>query len=405
MKRWLRILLPLGVIAVSIGIAFVAVATKPEVVTRARPLVIPVVEALRVHLGEYRVRVRTRGTVRPRTESTLFPEVSGRVVHIAPNFRHGSFFEQGNELLRIDARDYQTAVTIARGELAQARLDLAEEQARARQAERDWKRLGETGSPSALVLRKPQVASATAAVAAAEARLAQARLDLERTRIDAPYAGRVLEQSVDIGQYVTPSTVLGRVYAVDYVEVRLPLTDRQLEFLAVPEAYRGEGESPQSSQPAVSLSAQIGRQTYSWTGRIVRTEGAIDTASRQTFVIAQVDDPYGRRDEGTPPLKVGQFVEALIEGIVLRDVFVIPVAALRDLNSVFCIDESNRLVRKTVDVLWTDPEEVVVTGLGNGDAVLLTPLTAATSGTQVQPRFSGDAETALRPPRDRAGDL
>ncbi|MDH3638075.1 MAG: efflux RND transporter periplasmic adaptor subunit, partial [Gammaproteobacteria bacterium] len=377
MKRLIRIVLPIAVIGLSVGIGLVAVATKPEVATRPRPPNIPVVDVMRVHPGEYRVQVRTRGTVRPRTESTLIPEVSGRIVNIAPNFRQGSFFEQGDPLLRIDARDYETVVTIAQGDLAQAQLSLAEEQARARQAERDWKRLGEQGRPTALVLRKPQLSSAAAAVAAAEARLAQARLDLERTRIEAPYAGRVLEQNVDVGQYVTPATMLGRVYAVDYVEIRLPLTDRQLEFLDLPEVYRGESPTADIASPKVILNAKLGRQSHTWEGKIVRTEGAIDTASRQLFVIAQVDDPYGRHRLGVPPLKVGQFVEATIEGALLNNVFPIPMAALRDQSNVFVIDESKRLARKSVEVLWTDAEQAVVTGLDDGDLLMVTPFAAA----------------------------
>ncbi|MDH3280236.1 MAG: efflux RND transporter periplasmic adaptor subunit [Gammaproteobacteria bacterium] len=400
MKRFIRIVLPVAVIGLSIGIALFAVATKPEIETRVRPPNIPLVDVMQVSPGEYRVRVHTRGTVRPRTESTLIPEVSGRIVDIAANFRQGSFFETGDELLRIDARDYVTAVTIAQGDLAQVELRLTEEQARARQAERDWERLGETGGASALVLRKPQVASAAAAVAAAQAGLAQARLNLERTRIDAPYAGRVLEQNVDVGQYVTPATVLGRVYAVDYVEIRLPLTDRQLEFLDVPEVYRGESAAADIATPKVVLTAKIGRQTHSWEGRIVRTEGAIDTASRQLFMIAQVDDPYGRRRSGAPPLKVGQFVEATIEGTLLQNVFTIPLAALREPSDVLTINASNRLARTAVELLWTDAEHAVVTGLTDGDLVVVTPFPAATDGAEVRPRLAGaeDAERAVRKP-------
>ncbi len=398
MKRLIKIILPIVVIGLSIGIALVAVATKPGVETRSRPPTVPVLDVMEARRDDYPVQVRTRGTVRPRTESTLIPEVSGRIVEIAANFRQGGFFERDDVLLRIDARDYETAVTIAQSDLAEAQLRLAEEEARARQASRDWNRLGESGQAGELVLRKPQVTSAAAAVAAARARLAQAQLDLERTRITAPYAGRVLTQDVDISQYVTPATVLGRVYAVDYVEIRLPLTDSQLEFLDVPEIYRGESATAAGADlPRVVVSAKFGRQTYNWEGRIVRAEGAIDTASRQLFVVAQVDDPYGRRHSGAPPLKVGQFVEATIEGALLKDVFSIPLAALREPHDVLVVDANQRLARVDVEVLWTDADLAVVTGLNDGALVVVTPFTAAADGTEVRPRLSGseDAKRAV----------
>ena len=152
----------------------------------------------------------------------------GQIVAVSDSFREGGFFDQGDELLRIDPRDYEIAVTVAEAELASAKAALAEEQARARIAERDWQQFGgDRSAASRTMLREPQLAAAQAAVKAAAAQLARARLDLERTRITAPYAGRVLEQNVDIGQYVTTGTELARIYATDYAEVRLPLTPRQ----------------------------------------------------------------------------------------------------------------------------------------------------------------------------------
>jgi RND family efflux transporter MFP subunit len=387
MKKLVKILLPILVIAAASGIAFVTVANR-EAPERHRPReAIIEVEVTTLARSDYTIRVKSRGTVRPRTRSTLIPEVSGRIVSLSPNIREGEFFEAGDVLLEIDARDYQAEVAVAKANIEQAHTILAEERARAAQARRDWKRLGETGVPDALVLRQPQLAGARAAVARTEARLTQARLALERTRIVAPYAGRVLEQNVDIGQYVTPGTVLMRIYAVDYVEVRLPLTNRQLEFVDIPEVYRGSNSTDGRADLAVRLSARIGRRLHTWDGRVVRAEGSIDTQSRQLFVIAQVDDPYGKGPAGRPPLKVGQFVEAEIEGRTVDDVVVIPRSALRAGGEVLLVNGENRLETRAVEVLWTDEQNAVTgSGLAPGERLVLTPLGGAMDGVEVRPR-------------------
>lgn len=396
MNRALKIGLPVLVLGASVAISGLLMFTGPEAERRQPEPAKPTVEVLSVVPTDYQVSVRSRGTVSPRTQSTLVPEVAGRVVEVAPSFRNGGFFEAGDVLLRIDARDYENAVTVARSELAQARLSLSEEQAQAEQAQRDWERLGGGDEPTDLVLRKPQLASARAAVAAAEARLRQAELDLERTRIRAPYAGRVLDKQADVGQYVTPGTPLATIYAVDYVEIRLPVTDEQQAFLDLPEAYRGQ-RSDTEAGPAVTLSARLGRQTIEWRGRIVRSEGAIDTQSRQLFVVAQVDDPYGRKD-GRPPLKVGQFVEAVIEGERLEDVYVLPRGAIKGENEVFVVDAQNRLQRRDLDIVWRDTEHVVAAGgLEPGERLSLTPLPFAADGVLVKIQGEEQTERAQRP--------
>lgn len=384
MSRTLKILLPLVVLGGSVAAAVALIVTGPQAERRPPPPVIPLVEVQTVEATTYQIEVESRGTVSPRTQSTLVPEVSGLIVEVAPSFRNGGFFERGDPLLFIDSRDYENAVTVARAELAQARLSLIEEEAEADQALRDWQRLSERGEEApALVAREPQLASARAAVAAAGARLRQAEIDLERTRIRAPYAGRVLEKSADVGQYVTSGTVLATIYAVDYVEIRLPLTDEQQSVLRLPEDYRDDEDHAANGLP-VTLYAQIGRQLHEWTGRVVRTEGAIDTRSRQLFVVAQVDDPYARQ-EGRPPLKVGQFVEARIPGRHLEGVFVLPRGATTGEDEVFVVTTDKRLQRRPVDVIWRDADHVVIAGgLEAGERISLTPLPFAADGVRVR---------------------
>jgi RND family efflux transporter MFP subunit len=383
MSPFKRFLLPVIVLATGIVIGIALIATGPKVERRQPPQQLPVVETQIVQPQRYQVVVNSQGTVTPRTQSTLIPEVAGRIVSIAPGFRNGGAFTAGEALFSIDPADYEHAITIARADLARAKLALEQEKALAQHALEDWQKLGRSDQPTDLTLHKPQVASARAEVAAAEARLQQAQSNLARTQIRAPYAGRVLEKKVDVGQYVSPGTVAATIYSADIAEVRLPLTDNQQAFVALP----GTDANAQDQAAArVTLHARVGNKRYQWPGRLVRTEGAIDTASRQLFVVAQIDHPFrvSAQQAGAPPLKIGQFVEADILGQQLQDVFVLPRAAVEIGDKVLVVTADKKIQRRAVQVALRRGEQVIVSaGLAAGERISLTPMPFAREGTAV----------------------
>ena len=287
----LKIALPLLIVAAAIYGAMAMIAAKPEVKTKKPEVLPPQVRVQKVHLEDRLFKVHSQGTVSPRTESQLVPETSGRVESIADSFVPGGFFEAGDVLIEIDSHDYELAVAQARAEVARMGLVLAREEAEAEVARKEWDELGK-GKATPLTLREPQLADARASLAAAEAALERAQRDLDRTKIRAPFAGRVRQKNVDVGQFIVRGNPVGIVYAVDYVEIRLPLADDDLAFIDLPLDYRGEtNESP---GPRVTLRADFAGRNHAWEGRIVRTEGEIDTLSRLVHAVARVTDPYGR---------------------------------------------------------------------------------------------------------------
>ena len=385
-----RLIIPLMVVFACGSVAWRLVVTKPEARRFSAPPSVTRVEARVITPTNYQITVHSQGTVRARTESTLIPEVAGVVVEVASGFVDGGFFEEGDVLLRIDRSDYESAVRIAEDALVNARTNLELEEAQAEQALADWKRLGREDEPSPLVLRKPQLARARATMDSASVQLSDARRNLNRTVVTAPYAGRILTKNVDVGQFVSTGTVLASIYAVDFAEVRIPLSNEQLAFVSIPESYRGEVAAPDRVNPAVKLTASIGGRKFSWNGEIVRAEGAIDTRSRQLFVVAQVENPYGRRAAGQPPLKVGMFVAAEITGNRMTDVFVIPRSVMRPGDEVLLIDDQNKLRRIPLEVRWRDERSVVVErGLGPGAVLCLTQLPFAADGAVVVPEIEG----------------
>jgi RND family efflux transporter MFP subunit len=382
MRTFLQWTLPLVVAALGVFVAVQLIARRPEVETQVPEPVPPLVRVTTVAPGAERWTVRSQGTVRPRTEVRLVAEVSGRVTEVSPALSAGSFFEAGEVLVRIDARDYQFAEAGAQADVARARLALARAEAEADVARREWDDLG-TGDASELALHGPQLAEARAAVAAAEAALGKARLDLERTEVRAPFGGRVRSERVDAGQFMNRAEELAVVYAVDRAEVRLAVRDAELAALEL------------ESGPRVNLSADFAGAARTWIGRVVRSEGELDPKSRMVTLIAEVEDPYGVRTEGAGvPLAVGMFVQAEILGRTVEGVIVLPRSALRGADRVLVVDDDEQLWWRAVEVLRTEGERVYVGagsgGLAAGERVCLSPLATVVDGMHVRVEETGE---------------
>jgi RND family efflux transporter MFP subunit len=395
MTRRAKRLLPFGVLGLGFLGAYALHATAPEVKTVATQAPAPLVRVASVRPEERELTVITHGTVAPRTESDLVPEVSGSVVWVSPALVSGGFFESGEPLLRIDQRDYEVALERARASLARARS----EHNRAKKELARRKGLAERQVASASQLDDALNAERVTAAALREARAAleKAERDLERTEVTAPFAGRVRDERVDVGQFVNRGASIARLYAVDYAEVRLPIPDDELAYLELPLLYRGEIGDDAGAE--VLLRARFAGGEHTWQGRIVRTEGEIDPKSRMVHVVARVDDPYRRTQDGMrPPLAVGLFVEAEIKGQRVQNVVVLPRAAMRGLDQVLVLDQDSRLRFRRVDVLRAGHDQVVIRpGLAPGEKVCVSPIETVIDGMRVREASASPA------PEEEAG--
>ncbi|MFP4004485.1 MAG: efflux RND transporter periplasmic adaptor subunit [Alphaproteobacteria bacterium] len=391
MRRLMIVAPVLVLILAGIAIALLmATAPKPEKKDQGPRPVGAFIEP--VKRESVRLEVITQGEVRPRKEIDLVPQVSGRIVHVAPQFVDGGIIEEGQLLVRIEDADYKLGVVRARARVADAEQALEREKAEAELARQDWEELGE-GTASPLTLRQPQLDRARAQLASARADLADAQLKLDRTRIEAPFDGRVRQKHVDAGQFVTAGTKLGRIFSTGVVEVRLPLTDRELALLNLPVAFA----APENGGPAVHLSASVAGEWREWHGRIVRTESAIDPSTRVLYAIAEVSDPYGEGSDEGVPLAVGLFVDARIEGREIPDALVIPRAGLRGEDEVYVVNDSDELEVRKVQVISSSPERAILrSGVEAGERVIVSVLPLVRNGMKIEPLTgnAGAAQTA-----------
>ena len=390
-----KILTPIAVLIVAIGIGSVLVLNRPEAKQQPRRPPVLVVDTLTATRVPTTFTVTTQGEVAPRTETTLISEVSGQIVAVAPSFVSGGFFKEGELLVRIDPRIYDARLKRAQANVAAAKTQVATENALAGYALEDWHRLNELrndedwrrqhqghghnkGSPSELALRKPQLAAAMAQLESAEAELVEARGDLERTSIRAPYSGMIREKLSDIGQYVRTGDPVAKSFAVDYAEVRLPLNQADLQFLDLP---RGAGTTP----VPVTLTANIAGFDQHWTGQVTRTEGVFDNRTRVLHAVAQVQDPYGIGNAQGEPLRIGTFVNAEIQGKHAGALFAVPRHALYKGTTVWLVDEDNRLRAAEIGIVRADTDLVYVDrGLKEGDRICITPMEQPLPGMPVR---------------------
>ena len=382
MKLNLKIVAPIGILTFGLVGAAALIATRSSVATETTKAPPPVVRVLDVRTESLQLSVPAQGTVSPRTESDLISQVRGQVIMVSPQFANGGFFKKDDVLVHIDPRDYELALATANVEVAQAQVRFAQEREESEVAHAEWSKIG-TGDPSDLVLRKPQLAVARASLDAARARYQMAKLNLERTEIRAAFDGRVRAKRVDVGQVVGPNAPLGRVYAVDYAEIRLAIPDPDLAYLNV--SLHRTGEAEITDGPLVDLHADFAGSHYAWQGRVVRVEGEIDPMTRMINLVARVDDPYAAAGDGVrPPLAVGLYVEADISGRMVENAIVLPRSALRGTKRVLVV-EDKKLYFRDVDILRADSEQIIITsGLRPGEQVCISPLDTVVDGMRVR---------------------
>ena len=378
MKKLVRKYTASSIIVISFAITVIMIFAKPAPKPVQNKFVPPVVETMNAIPQSYKVQINSQGTVVPRTEITLTSEIPGKIDFVSRKIQSGSSFDKGDTLLVLDQRDFELALIAAQSSMYQAQVVYERELAESEVAKKEWSNIN-GGKASNLALRKPQLDQAKAALAAAEANYQRALLNVERTYIRAPFKGRVRNEYVDIGMVVSPGIPLAQIYAVDMVEVTLPIAENDIKFLSIPLDGR---MVPFSKQPGMTLTSSFAGFTQTWNGKILRSAAEIDSRTRMLSVIGQV--PAKPSKQSTLPIKVGMFVNASIEGRSFNDIFVIPREKVRD-GEVWVLNNEGILNKREVSVLRYEKDKALISsGFEVGDKVLLTRLDVLVEGMKLE---------------------
>jgi RND family efflux transporter MFP subunit len=382
-QKLLKAGLPVIVILFGASVMAALISNRPgpkKEVRKEQGALVSVIEVVRV---DRRVVVAGTGTVQCAREITVVPQVNGRVTFISPSFVTGGFFQKGDLMFEIEDADYRLALERARAAKAKAEYDLSVVESQARVARSEWERMNKDGGsePNPLVVYEPQLKNSRAALASAEAAIRQAELDLERTKIRAPFNCRVRSENVDPGQYVRSGGSVAVLAGTDTAEVVVPLPPDDLHWLDIPRP----GDVVKEGSPAKVL---VDGGTFQWEGNIIRSFGELDPKSRMMQVVIGVKDPYGlsrKADNNMRELPVGTFVDVKLSGKTLRDIIAIPRQAFRENATVWVIDESNALRIRKVNPVRIERETVMIgSGLKAGDKIVLTSISGAADGLKLR---------------------
>jgi RND family efflux transporter MFP subunit len=335
----------------------------------------PIVAVEKIHIAPMDLTVNSYGVVQPKYETELVAQVSGEVVELADVFVRGGFVAKNQLLARIDPNDYQAALIDAEATMASARASLEKERAQGQVAEQEWKRITDT-SPTELSLRKPQLAQELANVKSAQASVLRAKRNLERTEIRAPYDAMIESRMIGLGSFVGTGTKVGKLLGTGVAEVRLPVADNQLQFLV------SQGEDAQ-----VNFMGTYAGKNIIWQARIARSEGVVDNTSRMSYLVAEIQDPYGLKTKKETlehkPIRFGSYVTAEIFGISLKGVTLLPRYLVTD-GRVAILGADSTLHYVDITIAREDGSNMIVTdGLNEGDQIIVSALDYPVDGMKL----------------------
>ena len=383
-QRFLKIILPICILLGGFLIMRAFILNRKPPLKHDKINLGALVEVKPVAKTTSRVIIHGTGTVQVAQEVTITMQVSGSVTEISPNFVAGGFFQTGELLFAVDPADYELAVQSAGASLAKATSNLSLVEGNALIAKQEWQRLHPDETPNPLVIHEPQLKAARANLAAAQAVLQQTQLNLQRTRIVAPFNCRVSSRQVGLGQYVRNGSNVAMLADTDSAEIIIPLPLHELRWLDIP------AQTEQKNGPSATIQLNSDGTTRQWHGRLIRSLGEADPKGRMVRVVVRVDNPYSsinpqKQAEARADLIPGMYVEVALQGKKLSDIYVLPASALRDNSTAWIMDNDNKLRTRKINLIRREANSIwIEQGLQEGDMVITTSLVGGADGMQLR---------------------
>lgn len=380
-RLFINLGISLAVIAAGIAVSSYLTKTAPKATKRTPVKMTPLVQVMEVRPEKHKVIVQAMGTVIPSRKIVLKSQVSGEIVSIHPEFTIGGLLKKGSEVLRIDPEDYRLALTLAQAKVKDAESNLQILEAEAESAREEWHQLygdrdGNDKEPPPLVFKQPQLEAAKAVLMAEKAELQKARLNLERTRITAPFNAIVREKNVDIGSQVSAQEQLAELVGADEYWIQASIPMESLAWIYIP-------RSPGKAGAEVRI---FHRDAFERKGSLIKLLGDLETEGRMARVLVEVKHPLGLNSgkKNQPPLLIGEYVKIEIDGQQLQDVYRIPRSALRDNSNIWVASDDGKMEIRKIETLWRDAQTVLFReGIRPGERLIVSDLPAPVNGMPV----------------------
>ena len=313
--------------------------------------------------------VTANGVAEPMQTVAVEAQVTGILNRVT--FAEGQEVQAGQVLFQIDPRPYLAV-------LAQARAQLARDEAIATNARREAARYAAlvkegyvTGSQADQA--EATAASAAATVAADRAAVSRAALDVANTTIRAPISGRTGSLQVRMGNLVKasgqpPLVVINQIQPI-LVRFAVP----QSQFPDIQRYYRGGNALQVRATPSEGTGLPLH-------GTLAFVDNNVDSTTGTVLLKARFSNP-----EGT--LWPGQYINVVLQLYVDPDALTLPAPAVltgQQGTYVFMIDSAGTASQRPVQVARTvDTVAVIASGLKEGEQVVVDGQSRLVAGSKV----------------------
>jgi membrane fusion protein (multidrug efflux system) len=342
-----------GIIALTVALFFITpklFSNKPEPSNMKAPSTPPAenkvaTDVFVIKRETITDELQTTGTIAANQEVDLVSEVARKLVRVYA--REGSFVGQGTLLYKLDDADL----------LAKKRRIALQEKL----AKLDEKRFRELLATEAVNQQEYDKVLTNLNVLQAE--IAMIDVDLEKTEIRAPFAGRLGLKRVDVGAYVTPSTVLSSFDDVSRVEINF----------TIPEKYASD------VRPGQTIHFTTENSNRSFAGKVTATEPKMESNTRSLLVKAVSENRDGKLVPGSSA-KIAFALHVAQDGILIPTEALIPNAKG---YSLFRLKNGSAERRDVKTGSRTKGMVQILDGLSIGDTVLTTNLLRLDTGVPV----------------------
>ena len=351
-----------GVPELCLVIALLAACKRPETPPPARP---PAVEVARVEQRDVPIYREWIATLDGYVDAQIQPRVSGYV--IAQRFKEGSFVRKNELLFEIDARPFRAALDQANAQLAERRADAARA---ARDVERDRPLAEARAIPRSQLDNDIQIHNAAvAAVDAARATAHQAELDVGFTRVGSLIDGIVGIAEVQVGNLVSPTSVLTTVSQVDPIRAWFAISEQ--EYLDVADLLHGASVPSGAGAAARELEFELtltDGSKYPHAGRFLFANRQVDSLTGTLRIATAFPNP--RR-----LLRPGQFGRVRAATRIEHNALLVPQRAVTELQGTFQVmvlkSDSTVTVQPVVLGPQVDSLRVIERGLQPNQLVIV----------------------------------
>jgi RND family efflux transporter MFP subunit len=306
------------------------------------------------------------------------PQVTGYIIH--QNYKEGAPVRKGDVLFEIDPRPFQAVLDQAKAQLAQAQAQLGKTKL---DVDRDTPLAKERAIAQSQLDNDIQAnLAADAAVQSAKAQVEQAQLNLGFTHVTSLVDGIAGIAQVQIGNLVSPLTVLTSVSQVNPIKAFFPISEQ--EYLRLAEKINSQShlEVPKDA-PILDLILADGT-IYPQKGHILYTDRQVDIATGSIRIASAFPNSKNI-------LRPGQFGRVRASTYTRNNALLVPQRAVIEIQGTYqlaVVGSDNKVnvrivkVGERVGTQW-----IIDSGVKSGDMVIVEGVQKVRDGSSVKPEL------------------